>query len=48
MKQLDPFRGRYFLFFGLSGEPADRVPILHSLPQIVLKAFRPGPYPKDQ
>ena len=40
------FHRKTFSFFGLSGEPADRVPILHLLPQIVLRAFKPGPYLK--
>ena len=38
-------RKTFSFFFGLPGECADRVPILHSLPQIVLKAFRSSPHP---
>ena len=35
-----------FFFFSLSGYPTVWVVISHLLPQIVLGAFRPGPYPK--
>ena len=35
-----------FYFFPLSGYPTVWVAISHQLPQIVLRAFRPGPQPK--
>ena len=34
-------------FFPLSGYPTVWVAISHLLPQIVLRALRPGPYPKQ-
>ena len=36
-----------FFFFFISGYPTDWVAISHQLPQIVLRAFKPSPYPKD-
>ena len=40
-------KGLFFLFFGLSGDPLVWVAMSHQLPQIVLRAFKPGPYPKE-
>ena len=46
---LDPFTGKFSLsFFPLSGDPTVWVAISRYLPRIVLRAFRPGPYPKHQ
>ena len=47
--RLELFAGKFsvlFFFFSLSGYPTVWVVISHLLPQIVLGAFRPGPYPK--
>ena len=37
----------FFFFFGLSGDLLVWVAMSHQLPQIVLRAFKPGPYPKE-
>ena len=45
--RLEPFAGRFFFFFfPLPGYLTVWIAISGKLPQIVLKAFRPGPYPK--
>ena len=47
--RLELFAGKFsvlFFFFSLSGYPTVWVAISHLLPQIVLRALRPGPYPK--
>ena len=43
---LEPFTGKFSFFFFLSGYPTVCVSISHSLPWIVLRAFRPSPYPE--
>ena len=47
--RLELFAGKYSLslFFSLSGYPTVWVAVSRELPQIVLRAFRPGPYPKQ-
>ena len=42
--------GKVFFFFGfgLSGDPVVWVVVSHKLPQMVVRAFRHGPYPKDE
>ena len=46
---IEPFMGKVFFFgFGLSGDPVVWVVISHKLSQMVLRAFRPSPYPKDE
>ena len=44
---IEPFVRKVF-FVCLSGDPTVWVAVSHQLPQTVLRAFRPGPYPKDQ
>ena len=44
---LEPFMEKVFFFFGFSDDPTVSVVISCQLPQIVLRAFRPGPYPKQ-
>ena len=46
---IEPFEGKVFfcLFVCFSVEPMVLVAISHYLPQLVLTAFRLGPYPKD-
>ena len=49
--ELEPFSTKFSLFlffFFLSDNPTVWVSISHYLPQIGLRTFRPGPYPKDR
>ena len=49
--ELEPFMGKFivcfFLFSFLSVNPTIWIAISCYLPQIVLRSFRPSPYPKD-
>ena len=45
--RLENFTGKFYLSFFLFGYPIVWVAISCYLPQIVLRAFRPGPYPKN-
>ena len=45
---LEPFAVKFSLFFFFSNNPTVWVAISHQVPQIVLRAFRPSPYPKHR